>query len=204
MIPDHGRYVAPRKITDDQAREALRRYQAGERPPDLAREYGISESGLRARWLRMDLIDPPPAPRPLTVRELAEAERELQGGRTSIKAIAARLGRDPSNLRERLRERGVRRPPALPSPNLDRDRRIVALLLDGKSWLDILAAVHAPGHRRTARNRLIQAVERYCAREGLPLPAGTYAPLRPGNWSRRGWPASDRDAKRAREEAGAA
>jgi len=83
--------------------EIARRYQRGERPVDLAREYGISEwrvQNLRRRFgLAKQAIG-------MTESEIAMATKlSLEG--LSFNKIGASVGRDPKTVAKELRLRGI-------------------------------------------------------------------------------------------------
>lgn len=178
---------APKGITAGQIAYAWREHQRRGVPArQLAARLGITVSALRQRWIRAGLYVPAPAPRPLLASEVKAAVDAVATGNVTIKAVAERTGRCATHLRDVLRARGATRPRSAVPLHLDRDRRVVGMLIDGASWLEIIEATRATGTAKQARARLVQAVLRYCAREELPIPRATFATLRPGNWSRRG------------------
>ncbi len=159
---------APRKCSDEAALDALDRHRAGGVVRVLAADLGLSECGLRRRWIRMGLVTPTPA-RPLTGRELAAAQAAVHAG-ASLYSAARALDRSPSQLRRYLHRRGWRGQAGSAPTRQARDRVVMGKLLDGEPWRKIIAALDEPGCLRAARNRLLQGVLRYCAREGLPVP----------------------------------
>ena len=186
-IPTDKRHHAPKKVSAGQIAYAWRDHERRGIPArQLAARLGITVSALRQRWIRAGHYAPAPAPRPLLASEVKAAERAVASGTVTIKDIAVSTGRCVNHLREVLRARGVTRPPCCVPRLLDRDRRVVGMLIDGAPWFEIIAATQAHGPPKQARSRLLQAVLRYCAREAMPVPPATYAVLRPGNWSRRG------------------
>lgn len=91
------------KLSKARQAEILQRYSNGERPVDLAREYGISE------WRVQDLRKRSGIPRherSMTDIEIAHAAR-LYGDGLSFTKIGAAVGRDPKTIAKELRARGV-------------------------------------------------------------------------------------------------
>ncbi len=83
--------------------EILERYQRGERPVDIAREYGISE------WRVQDLRKRSGVARQehgMSEAEIARAVR-LHGDGLSFTKIGAAVSRDPKTIAKELRARGL-------------------------------------------------------------------------------------------------
>jgi hypothetical protein len=78
-------------------------YQAGERPVDLAREYGISEWRVQELRKRFGLAKHPIS---MTSDEIDVAVLLFSEG-LSFNKIGARVGRDPKTVAKELRLRGV-------------------------------------------------------------------------------------------------
>ena len=184
-IPIQRRYAAPKKASAYKVRMAWEAFQAGKTAAECATELGISVSGLRQRWVRTGFYVPVPVA-PLRTSEVKEMVRMAESGNFTVRKIAEVLGRNEQHVAETLRKRGVRRPRMGAKETIDRDRKVVALLIDGRTWPEVIEAVGEAGPASRSRNRLLQAALRYCEREGIAVPAGAMATLRPGNWSRRG------------------
>jgi hypothetical protein len=82
--------------------EIAGRYQAGERPVDLAREYGISEWRVQELRKRFGLAKHPIG---MSDDEIDIAVL-LFGQGLSFNKIGARVGRDPKTIAKELRARG--------------------------------------------------------------------------------------------------
>lgn len=82
--------------------EIARRYQAGERPADLAREYGISEWRVQELRKRFGLAKHPIG---MTSDEVDVAVL-LFGQGLSFNKIGRGVGRDPKTVAKELRRRG--------------------------------------------------------------------------------------------------
>lgn len=156
------------KCSDVAAVAALAQHRDGALTRLLAAELGLSTSGLQRRWLRMGLVVADPA-RPFTTGELVQALTAVEAG-DSLYAAARALGRSPTQLRRHLHRRGWRGEAGSHPTRLTRDRVVMGRLLDGQRWRTIIADLGEPGCPRAARNRLLQGVLRYCAREDLPVP----------------------------------
>ncbi len=85
--------------------EIARRYQAGERPVDLAREYGVSEWRVQELRKRFSLAKHPIG---MTDSEIEMAALLYSQG-LSFNKIGARVGRDPNTIAKELRLRGIAR-----------------------------------------------------------------------------------------------
>lgn len=83
--------------------EIAQRYQAGERPVDLAREYGISEWRVQELRKRFGLAKHPIG---MSNSEIDVAVLLFAKG-LSFNKIGARVGRDPKTVAKELRLRGV-------------------------------------------------------------------------------------------------
>ena len=88
--------------------EIAKRYQEGERPVDLAREYGISEWRVQELRRRFGLEKHPIG---MSDDEIDNAVLLFTEG-LSFNKIGARVGRDPKTVAKELRLRGVAPLPA--------------------------------------------------------------------------------------------
>lgn len=116
----------------------------------------------------MGLVRPIPVT-PVSANDVARAAAIVVAGGTLAEA-AATIGRNPSHLRDLLRKRGVRARKGSRPTTAARDGTVVRRLLNGDSWLAIIADLGEQGSACDVRNRLLQGVRKYCRREQLPVP----------------------------------
>ncbi len=91
------------KLTSEQHAEILARYQAGDRPVDIARDFGITEWTVQNVRKRAGV---PTRPHGMNVADIDQAA-QLKAQGVSIRQISARLGFDAKTVAKYLRLRGI-------------------------------------------------------------------------------------------------
>lgn len=91
------------KLKPAQCDEILRRYQAGDRPVDIARDFGVTEWTIQNVRKRAGV---PMRPHGMGEDSIGQATR-LKAEGLSIRKIAAEVGYDPKTVAKELRHRGV-------------------------------------------------------------------------------------------------
>lgn len=91
------------KLKPAQCDEILRRYQAGDRPVDIARDFGVTEWTIQNVRKRAGV---PTRPKGMSDRAVARAP-ELKMSGLSIRKIAAEVGYSPRTVSVQLRLCGI-------------------------------------------------------------------------------------------------
>lgn len=91
------------KLKLAQCDEILRRYQAGDRPVDIARDFGVTEWTIQNVRRRAGV---PTRPKGMSEQALARAT-ELHAKGVSFRKIAIAVGYDARTVTAELRARGV-------------------------------------------------------------------------------------------------
>ena len=138
-------------------RQAFDRFKSGEESADLAKEIGVSRSGLLQEWARLGLHKYPLLTRK---RALALWERRNRGERT--RDLAAEVNRTPNALLWNWRRLGLD-PRAARWKTEEKERanmyrRAVVLRQSGLSWGDVAAKV---GYQGKYPRSLARAVKGY-------------------------------------------
>lgn len=91
------------KLKPAQCDEILRRYQAGDRPVDIARDFGVTEWTIQNVRKRAGV---PTRPKGMSGQALAHAA-ELYAEGVSFRKIAIAVGYDARTVTAELRARGI-------------------------------------------------------------------------------------------------
>lgn len=91
------------KLTAEQSVEILARYQAGDRPVDIAREFGVTDWTVQNVRKRAGM---PTRPHGMNNADIDRAA-ELKAQGVSIRQISLRLGFDAKTISKYLRLRGI-------------------------------------------------------------------------------------------------
>ena len=160
---------APRKLSDAQARELHRRWQAGERQELLAAEVGVHAATMR-RWAAMELPSLPPEdmrtrtapPAALTEAEAVAAHKRYAAG-TASSVLADELGINRQKLIRAFHRYGltvkeqktVTARPFHPALTPAAVREAIARNAAGEEWKAIAASLGCCARAlRLARRRL--------------------------------------------------
>ena len=91
------------KLNAEQCEEILRRYQAGGRPVDIARDFSVTEWTIQNVRKRAGV---PTRPKGMSEQALARAS-DLYATGTSFRKIAVAVGYDARTVTAELRARGI-------------------------------------------------------------------------------------------------
>ena len=161
---------APRKLSDAQARELHRRWQAGERQELLAAEVGVHAATMRRRWAAMELPSLPPEdmrtrtapPAALTEAQAVAAHKRYMAG-TASSVLADELGINRQKLIRAFHRYGltvkeqktVTARPFHPALTPAAVREAIARNAAGEEWKAIAASLGCCARAlRLARRRL--------------------------------------------------